>query len=775
MSDSKDKDPHRSSFDRRTFLKLSALTSLAVGASQLTLPVDAPEATVRTRRILKAREEKWVVTSCLGCSGRCAIRVRVVNGRAVKITGNPRSLVSEGKICPRAHIGLQVLYDPERIGTPLKRRNREKGKDIDPQWIPISWNEALAEIARRLTTLRQAGQSHQLLLCCGLNARSTEDLIVRFAEAYGTPNLVSGNGLDQASQASGNWMADGHDEGHGYDLDRTQYLLLFGADLLESALPLSRFLRKWGKLRREKTNRAKVIMIHPRYSVTASKADQWIPIEPGTDGALAMGIAHVILSEDLCDRDFIDRWTTGFDAYRKLVLTQYPLEDISKKTGISSQTIQRIAREFAQTKPAIAMSGDAAINWPHGSFTSYAVFCLNALVGSIDAPGGILYQEHPSYKDLPSPVLDVVARKGRTQPFFDLRGTEKFIHAETVTNQIPESISSKTPYAVEMAIGFNCNFNMSAPGPKRWDEALKKIPYYVHLSPFISEMALYADLLLPLTTYLEEWGYDDPAPGSGFAEARIRQPVVQPYREAKSAGDILLSVAKRMEGSVGKAFDHLARDSEEWVKLRTSTLIPWEDFLKRGVWIGPDYRYRKYERIFNTPSKKFEFVSGNLRASLAKMGIQKRPDGDEYPHHQEAHFLGEKEKYPLLLHPYLPLMAFQNGSQNYPWAQEIFLPMHGIGWGTLVEINSETARLLKLKDGQFVWVESPFQKIKARVKFSEGLHPKVVSIPRGQGHYSYGKWQAGIGVNPNELIGVDFDPVSGQAAFFNTRVKVYPA
>ena len=120
-------------------------------------------------------------------------------------------------------------------------------------------------------------------------------------------------------------------------------------------------------------------------------------------------------------------------------------------------------------------------------------------------------------------------------------------------------------------------------------------------------------------------------------------------------------------------------------------------------------------------------------------------------------------------------MVIENGSQNYPWAQEIFLPMDGVGWETLVEINSETAKTLKLKDGQVVWVESPFQKIKAKVKFSEGVHPGVVAIPFGQGHYSYGKWQKGIGVNPNEIIGVDYDTISGQAAFFNTRVKVYKA
>ena len=155
---------------------------------------------------------------------------------------------------------------------------------------------------------------------------------------------------------------------------------------------------------------------------------------------------------------------------------------------------------------------------------------------------------------------------------------------------------------------------------------------------------------------------------------------------------------------------------------------------------------------------------------------KRKEEGLDYlPHYKEAKFLGDKEKYPFILLPYQPLMVIENGSQNYPWAQEIFLPMHGVGWETLVEINSETAKTLKLRDGQVVWVESPFQKIKAKVKFSEGVHPGVVAIPSGQGHYSYGKWQKGMGVNPNEIIGVDYDTLSGQAAFFNTRVKVYKA
>jgi len=719
--------------------------------------------------------EKWMATSCLNCSARCAIRVRIANGKAVKITGNPLSLVSDGKICPRAHIGLQVLYDPGRIYSPLKRINKEKGKEIDPKWIPISWDQALDEVTNRLNSIRDRAQPHKVLLFSGLNTVSSEDMILRFADAFGTPNLISGNGLDTETEKSGNWMADGHYSHTAYDLDHTNYILAFGADMLESCKPLSRFLRKWGRLRRERPNRAKIVVIHPRYSVTAAKSDEWVPIHPGTDAALAMAIAYVIINEELYDKNFVHHWTAGFDLYRKMVLSQYPPNVVSKITDIPPETIQRIAREFAQTKPAIALRGKESIAWPDGSYTSYAIFCLNALVGSIDIPGGVIYQENPKYKEMPHLAEDEIARKGKAHPNLDFRGTAKFPAAKVVTNQIPESLLGDVPYSIEMAIGFNSNFNMFAPGTERWEKAFKKLPYYVHISPFISEMAQYADLILPSTTFLEEWGYDHSPAGSGFAEVKIKQPVVKPRGNAQSIIDILFEISKRLKGGVEQSFANIGEDPEGFVKFRTATLMPWRELLSKGVWAGQDYKYKKYNLIFHTPSKKFEFYSGNLKSVLTKMrkGIEK--DLDYLPHYKEVKFLGEKGKYPLILLPYQPLMVIENGSQNYPWAQEIFLPMCGIGWDTLVEINSETAKKLKLENGQMVWIESPFQKIKARVKFSEGVHPQVVVIPLGQGHYSYGQWQRGIGVNPNEIIGVDYDPISGQAAFFNTRVKVYPA
>jgi anaerobic selenocysteine-containing dehydrogenase len=138
------------------------------------------------------------------------------------------------------------------------------------------------------------------------------------------------------------------------------------------------------------------------------------------------------------------------------------------------------------------------------------------------------------------PHEDDIARAGKTKPRLDLRKTNRFPAAEVVTNQVADSILENVPYPVEMGIGFNSNFNMSAPGAWRWDEALKKIPYYVHIAPFVSEMAEYADIFLPVNTFMEEWAYDHSPPGSGFAEVRIKQPAVEPLYDTRSVVNVVL-------------------------------------------------------------------------------------------------------------------------------------------------------------------------------------------------------------------------------------------
>ncbi len=301
MSSSKGRKSSRFSISRRDFLKASAVTGTAIAAGRVIKypglnPLAAPQE--NTEGVIT---EKWMATSCLNCPVRCATQVRVVNGKAVKVVGNPLSQFSEGEICPRGHIGLQVLYDPSRVSGPLKRTNPAKGRGVDPNWVSISWSQALSEVTTRLKILRDEAQPHQLLMLQGLNTTSDEDMIRRFAEAYGTPNVVSGDTLENEAEITGRWLADGNRSHVGYDFGQSNYLLAFGASIIESERPLARNLRMWGKMRREKPNRTKVVVIDPRYSVTAARSDQWLPINPATYGALAIAKANVNNSEALYD------------------------------------------------------------------------------------------------------------------------------------------------------------------------------------------------------------------------------------------------------------------------------------------------------------------------------------------------------------------------------------------------------------------------------------------------------------------------------------------
>jgi len=756
---------------RRTFLKLSALVVAAIGITSLFRRPAAGSLFTSNNEKYDSIAEQWLATSCLNCPTRCATKVRIVDGKAVKITGNPLSQVSEGKTCPRAHIGLQVLYDKARVTTPLKRTNPSKGRGVDPGWVPVSWGEALGEVSKRLQSLREADRTNRLLLLQGLNTISDEDVIRRFAEAFGTPNVISSESLENEAEKAGQWLSDGNYVHSAYDLDNTNYILAFGASILESHKPVARHLRKWGRIRRERPNRAKVVVIDPRYSVTASKADRWLPINPGTDGALALAIASVIISENLYDAAFVDTWTSGFREYKDLVTNHYKPEVAAGITGISADDIREIAVGFARTKPAIAWRGRGATSWPHGSYASYAIFCLNALVGSIDAPGGVTYQQYPKYRELPKITEDTISRNGKAQPRLDLTKTEAFPAAEAAVNQVADSVISGKPYPVELAIGFNSDFNMSAPGTARWDEALARIPYYIHMSPFTGEMADYADILLPTPTFLEEWGYDHCPPGSGFAELKIKQPVVKPLHDTKGIIDIIFNLAGRMGGAVASSFAGIGGDAAGFVRYRTENIIPWDKFRSEGVWVEPSYDYYKYDRIFKTPSKKFEFRSGNLEALLQGKGQEL----DYLPHYKEAKFLGNGSNYPLVLTRYQPLLTVENGSQNYPWAQEVFLVMHGAGWKNFVEINSKTAQSLGVRDGDAIWIESAYCRLKAGARVFDGIHPGVVAIAYGQGHYAGGQWQRSIGINPNDIIGVDYDRLSGQSSLYNTRVRVYRA
>ena len=742
-------EPKRSNgfqISRRAFLGVSAAAAavltvvLALKRPKLAEPVET-----QTTKAIDTQE--LIPTSCLNCPTRCAIRVRKVQTLAgetkvVRIFGNPNSAYTEGKCCSRSHVGLQVLYNPDRFQTkPLVRKpDTTKGRGVDfvNDFEESEWADAIQLIADRLT----AASPDRLLILEGLNTTSNEDLIRQFALAYGTPNLFVEDGLETDADREGKMLADGRSNSW-YELmsedetESTKYILSFSAGIVESERPLARNLHLWGELRREVPNRVKVVSFDPRYSVTACRADEWLPINPGTEGALAMAIAQVIIGEGLYDSDFINNHTDGFSNYKTLAMIQsFSPDSVSQISGVDADTIRRIAREFAQSKPAIAWSGEAATSWPYGTFASHAIYCLNALVGSIDVPGGIVYQQYPPYAAMPTDGLAI---------------SDTGISFRKMADLLRDG-------AIDTAIGFQSNLIMSVPESReggKWDEILKNL-FYVHVGPAKSEMAAYADVILPACTYLEDWGYESAIPGSGYAEARIKQPVVEPFNESRPTARILFDLAN---ATALAAFSPVLSTPEEFpsafAQYRTAPFVGWADFQSAGVWEGPGYTYQKYD--FATTSGKFEFHSDQLERLL------------------NVKLPGEGTDYPLELTIYRPVLEIRSGSQNFPWAQEVYLVMHGRGWKNLVEINRETAHEYGIGEGDEVIVESVFGGIEGEARVLEGMRPGVVAIATGQGHFASGRFADGMGANPNDVIGTEYDEESGQPSFFSTRVSIRKA
>ena len=755
-------EPKRSNgfqISRRAFLGISAAAAavltvvLALKRPKLAGPVETQSTSALAKNEDGTPKDVLIPTSCLNCPTRCAIRVRKVQTTAgetkvVRILGNPKSTYTEGKCCSRSHVGLQVLYNPDRFAQPMIRKpdaGKGRGTDYDSDFDVVGWDVALGQVANRLGTIAP----DKLLILEGLNTTSNEDLIRQFALAYGTPNLFKEEGLETDADREGKMLADGRSDSwyelQSEDETSTKYILAFSAGIVESERPLARNLHLWGELRRSTPNRTKVVAFDPRYSVMACRADEWMPINPGTEGALAMAIAQVIINEGLYDSDFINNYTYGFNNFKTVAKTaRFSPESVSEITGVSAESIVRIAREFARSKPAIAWSGEAATSWPYGTFASHAIYCLNALVGSIDVPGGIVYQRYPDYAPMPADGLPI---------------TETGISFRKMAELLRDG-------GINTAIGFNSNLIMSVPESKeggKWDEILKREDFfYVHVGPAKSEMAAYADIILPACTYLEDWGYESALPGSGYAEARIKQPVVEPFDESRPAARILFDLAGKapLSGPFSPILSTSETFSEDFAKYRTAPLMPWADFRSVGVWKGSSYSYRQHEsdeHFFKTPSEKFEFHSNHLERLL------------------NVRLPGEDTVYPLKLAIYRPVLEIRSGSQNFPWAQEMYLVMHGCGWKNLVEINRETAHEYGIGEGDEVVVESVFGEIEGEARVLQGMRPGVVAIATGQGHFASGRFADGMGANPNDVIGTEYDEESGQPSFFATRVKVRKA
>ncbi len=516
---------------------------------------------------------QWKPSTCQGCTSWCAVQVYVEGGRATKIRGNPNSKVNLGNCCSKSHLALQQVYDPDRLKTPMKRTNPKKGRNEDPRFVPISWDEALDTIADKILELRKNKETYKYMLMRGRYSYMRDILYDRMTKIIGSPNNISHSAICAEAEKFGPYYTEGLWDYRQYDVDNTRYIILWGADPLSSNRQVSYYSNRWGDV----LDRATVVTIDPRFSASAAKADMWLPIKPGQDGALAVALAHVILTEGLWSREFVgdfadkankfiagakvaeylpatdesgkkqpafvEKYTHGLLKWWNLELKDKTPEWAAERTGLSAADIKKVAIGFGKAAPkAMCWVGGGPAMQVRGGYTSMAAHALNGLVGSVDNVGGTLEanKEYTGKFPKPDAFMDEIAKAGKKHKKIDHRGRKEFPALKkgkpgsaVITNNAAEGILNEDPNEIKVAIAYMNNFAFSCPQSERWEKALSKIPFLTHVTTHASEFSFFADIVLPSThTTFEKWGYVK-SHANGYRHVTMLQPVIEPVWAVK--------------------------------------------------------------------------------------------------------------------------------------------------------------------------------------------------------------------------------------------------
>lgn len=783
-----------SKLNRRDFLKIAAAGGgTAAVWSAIQTALNAPVARAAGSGDLVTSEQDVIVPGvCDLCSSGCGALARVADGKVVKLEGSPMHPINMGALCPKGQAAPELLYNPDRLKTPLKR-DRATG-----QTEAISWDEAAQLVAEKLSAARQAGHPEAVAMLYGDTRGQQRSFFKRFMDAVGSPNLVSKESLNTAAAKLGVWLTQGTYALPVYDLENANYILSFGANLLEAGWNPQRTISGWSYGRRGRANRNKIVVIDPRQAIQGSKADEWIPIKPGTDAALALGMAYVIIKSNLFDSEMVHNFGFGFEdflgeggktrkGFKTFVLENFDPAKVEQITGVPATTIARLAGEFASNRPSVAMlpgKGGLLNGSINGVYAAMAIHALNALVGALEAPGGVLTQQYFPIPEYPALPKDPIAEKGRAAERVDGAGTVFPLgwHAyQAVAERVLEG------YPLDVLFLYDSNPVFEAPGGAKFAQAFEKIPFIVSFSTFMDESAELADLVLPEPTFLERWG-DDYIEGLGYPGIALRQPAIEPLYDTMNTCDFLLKVAQTMGGEVAQAFPW--KSYEEVLQFRLKDVgADWDTLKELGVWLTPGYRSAKRgsERWFNIVGRDrlraprdgyFDFYSRELfalfgkknKADLAKYGVSVTGDATALPHYEEVTYAGEGE---LTLNVFTLLsLGPKSAAANLPTLQEISGMTVRTTWDSWLEMNPETARELGLKENDQVTVESPFGKVTTQLKLVRGTRPDVVNMPFNQGHTAVGRYAKGRGVNGAGILNPASEPASGLAAWTNTRVKV---
>ncbi len=732
--------------DRRCFLSLGIGGAAGIALSPLPWKL-ADDSAIWTQMwpwtpVPADGEVTYVKSACTLCPGGCGISVRKVGNRAVKIEGIEGHPVNDGGICPLGLSGLQLLYGPTRVKSPLKRTG-ERGEG---KWEKISWEEAITEVSKKLGDLRGKGESDSVACISGSDKGTVPALFKRFMSVFGSPNFMRMPSIQDSYEIANN-VSMGFIAQSGFDLEKADFVLSFGSGLIEgwgSPVRMIRANSSWRKAG------VKVVQVEPRLSNTAAKSDKWIPVNPGTEYALALGLAHVIIRESLYRKDFVQAGALGFIRFRDLILSSYSPESVEKITGVKKETIESLAADFAKSERPIAICGRGQGKAQSSLGELLAVQALNALAGNIGREGGVFAVNDPAYIAWPAYQADETAAAGIKKERIDGAGSVKYGFAKSLTNRFAGAVNSGAPVSLLFVLESNPLYSL--PDTKAVKDAFKKIPFIVSFSSFMDDTALNSDIILPNHVYLER--YEDVPATAGLSKpvVSLARPVVSPQFNTKHAGDVIILIAKEMGSPVADAFPW----DDYQACLEGTAGDKWKILNEEGFSSDPAFT----AQVVNTFPGKFDISGGIPDFTILFASVS----------HE-----GDPKAYPLFLMPYDSFRIASGYIGDPPFVIKTVEDTVLKGKDILVEINPATAKANGLSAGSYATLKTPKGSARVKINLFEGIMPGLVAMPRGLGHTAYDNYLAGKGINVNELIGTVEDPASGLDAAWGIRANLIKA
>lgn len=656
----------------------------------------------------KGSADKVVRNVCPLCPVRDGVLVSVKDGRIMRITGDTNHPHTKGNICLKGIHEHEILNHSNRVTYPLLKT---KGG-----WSRISWNNALEIIADRLQGVRERYGS---LAVCGIGPeKGFPDLFLR---SLGSPNI---NNLLDLCALPGQ-LADFVTVGEGIttylddtaDFRNSKCILLVGTNLVASN-PL-----QWRNVTNAMADGAKLIVVDPRRSECAEKADIWLQVRPGSDGALVLGMLNVIVNEKLYDEQFVSEWCIGFEELKQRV-QEYPVEKVEAITWVLAEDIRKAARLFAQTKPASLRSNLGALQYSNSTQTGRALTILLSITGNIDVPGGNLLprklEGYKSDEDIAEEYRlprEIEEKRLGAQQFPLYAGPDSPIglaHYPT----IERAIMTGEPYPVKGMLLFSSNAAVTYPGTNKVLEALKSLELFVVCTYTMRPIAEFADIVLPsahpfemnrlVTSFNGQW-------------TTAVERVVEPPQECWDDAKILHQLTEKMKqkGYIQESFIPW-RDIDEYNDYRLCSFgTTFEEFKEKGAVTVP-LVYRRYSQSgFKTPSGKIELYSSVLK----KYGYDPLPYYRERSN-SEISTPQLAKKYPLILTSRRNRDVYLSSSIDLPWMRKL-IPYPQL-W-----IHPEASQERGIAQGDLIWIETPRGKCKHKAKVTERIHPRVVNAEFG--------------------------------------------